>query len=544
MDPPAPPGPASIPTPARRTRVGGNHLHVETPAGSPAASIPWQSTRSHILDAASWFLVLLGLALALRLESDYGTWPLLGLVLPALRGLVSRNYRDRLRQAARTACSRIAAFSRAGGPLPIVPVLALVVAPAFGLNMLDGAILGAVDTHPVVPTAISLTREGNWDISEFARSRPRSLLHGRDGQLRACFQELDGRIYSAFPPGMVPWALAVAEPARILGADFDRPVTHLRLEKTTAALVAAVALGLFFLVSSTLGDAAAAAVMTGLLATGSAVFTTVGLGLWQHGGVVVWLLVALLVEFRSEGRPSARATIVQGLALGQMLSCRPTAALLVGLFGVWVLCRAPRRAFALGALAALSFLPWALLYQTLYHQPFGPHTIAMNTGRQYWNFFRARTIAGVLVSPSRGLFVYQPWAVLALATLSSRCSARERDTIGRGPTGWIGYAAVTGVLHIWLIAAWHDWSGGWCWGSRLLTDVIPLVGLLAVPTISRLLRVRGGSILLAAIALMGLSVHLPCVLRDAARWNAVTDHDRDLWSWPNAPFLYEGRAGR
>ena len=58
------------------------------------------------------------------------------------------------------------------------------------------------------------------------------------------------------------------------------------LEKVTAALVASLSLGLFFLTAARLGSPTAAGMVTLFLATGSGVFTTVGLGTWQHGGVL------------------------------------------------------------------------------------------------------------------------------------------------------------------------------------------------------------------------------------------------------------------
>ena len=59
----------------------------------------------------------------------------------------------------------------------------------------------------------------------------------------------------------------------------------------TAALVASLSLGLFFLTAARLGSPTAAGMVTLFLATGSGVFTTVGLGMWQHGGVLTSLLV-------------------------------------------------------------------------------------------------------------------------------------------------------------------------------------------------------------------------------------------------------------
>ena len=55
-------------------------------------------------------------------------------------------------------------------------------------------------------------------------------------------------------------------------------------------------------------------------------YSTVGQGLWQHDGVILWSLVLLLVEF-SRGRGGSAAGLrLQGLAAGCMLACRLSAA--------------------------------------------------------------------------------------------------------------------------------------------------------------------------------------------------------------------------
>jgi hypothetical protein len=418
--------------------------------------------------------------------------------------------------------------------------LAFVAAPAFVFDMANGRTEGAVDTRPVIPTAISLVRQGDWDVSEFAHSGGERMLRDHRGALAACFQVRGDRIYSAYPHGMVLFALPVTALSHLCGTDLDAWPVHIRLQKLTAALVMSLCLGLFFLTAARLGRPRAAAVATAYLATASALFTTAGMGLWQHGGVAFWLLLVLLVEFHTAGRPSGWGTLAQGLACGLLLTCRPTASLLVLAFGTWVLLRSPRRALATAAIAALTYLPCLALYLTVYGNPVGPATIVTNsTDRTLWQFGRLHTLMGVLFCPARGLFVYQPWALLALAM---PWSWRAVDASAPGaparPRGWPAFCGAAVALHVLLISCWYDWAGGWCWGSRLLTEVLPLLGLLCVGPIAALESSRWGRWLLVAIGVISLGPHIPCAFLGSARWNNVTDHAGDLWSWARAPFFY------
>ena len=494
-----------------------------------------------LLDLASLLVAAIGMVICLRAGSTAPFGPLLGLAIPAGRLVLSAEYRWRVGAGFLRIWGQVQHFSRGRGPIPWLAAFALVSLPFFVLDMVHRGSLVTFDTRPVIPTTVSLVREGDWDLREFDQPGTRRLLRDSDGQFHYCFQEVGGHIVSTFHSGMVPFALAVVAPAYLCGADLDSPRTLQYLEKVTAALVASLSLGLFFLTASRLGSASAAAMVTLFLATGSGVLTIVGLGVWQHGGVITWLLVAMLVEFSSRSAPDWRGLLVQGFALGQMLACRPTAGLLVAVFGLWVLVRSPRRGVLLGMTGLAAAAPWIAFYRLVYHSLLGPATVRTNVSAGLWSFFRIGPMLGTLVSPGRGLLVYQPWAILAVVTLITWPRLRARTDLTGGPSGWVAFAGLGSLLHLVLVSAWWDWPGGYSWGSRLSTDILPLLGLLAVPSAALLLESRVGRGLLLGLVLVGLAVHLPCILWDAHRWNWL--EPRDHWSWSNPPFLYRPPTG-
>jgi hypothetical protein len=494
-----------------------------------------------ILDGLSWVLAAAGLILMLSARAHYSNWLFLGLALPALRLVSFGSFRQRVMKAFRDQAGAVQAFAAGSGPVPWKGAALFVVVPVFLFVVSNGTLLGSIDTRPVIPTAVSLVREGNWDVSEFARGGTNSLIRDQSGEIPLSFQVRGDRIYSAFPSGMVLFAAPMAGLSRLSGANLDDRVVHLRLEKITAAFVAALCLGFFFLTASCLGSAQAAGTATVLLAISSSLYTTVGLGLWQHGGVVFWLLIALLVEFASDGAPTRKGSAIQGIACSGLLTCRPTAALLVAGLGIWIFLRSPRRALLTMVVATVAFLPCVAVYESLYGTVLGPLTIQLNMTGARWHFGRIDTLAGVFVCPGRGLFVYQPWAVLSLLALIPavrRLTSEKRLRVA--PLGWMAYCLIISAVHCVVVSSWFDWSGGYCWGSRLLTDIIPLLGLLCVPVLEWLGKRPQTRNIIVAVAVLGALTHFPCVYRNAASWNYVTDHEGDLWSWSNAPFLYEG----
>jgi hypothetical protein len=392
------------------------------------------------------------------------------------------------------------------------------------------------DTMPVVPTVVQLWQHGNRDLTGYL---PGNGYYRWDvcGPGRPYFvREVPGApgLYSTYPAGMEVFAWPGVLFAAALEFDLNDDTVQQWVEKLSASLLGGLCLGLFFLAALRVGPPPAALAVTWLLATGSVFTTTIGMLLWQQGGIVFWSLVVLLVELRSFGRVGWKGAVVQGIACGMMLACRPSAATFLVPFGVWVLARDWRRGLFVPAVAGLAFLPWAAVYQSLYRNPFGP---AMGFLSERW--FPGENVAGVLFSPGRGLLVFQPW-VLLLAMLAWR-PAREAEGY-TFPRGWPVFAAGVFACHTLLIGSWPVWWGGFCYGSRLMAEVVPVAGLLAVRPAAFLFRTRWGWAVVAAVGLLGFAVHAPCAYYDAWLWNALPisadAHPERHWDWSRPPFLY------
>ena len=339
-----------------------------------------------------------------------------------------------------------------------------------------------------------------------------------------------------YPAGMVPFAVAVTGAASALHVNLDNKMTQRHLEKMTAALVASMALGLYFLVALRLAPARAAWVSSALLAVGSGLFTTVGMGLWQHAGIIFWSLLIVWIEVRSPHRAlTAWDTVFQGFAAAQLVSCRLTSVTFLIPFGLWVLWRRPWRALVLGGASALAFLPWSWFYLRTYGSPFGPSTGFLSGS--LWSADLVEPVAAVLFSPSRGLLVYQPWILVGLAWLWPGVRQRTK-ALGALPVppgfGWFCLAAI--AAQVLLISAWGCWWGGWCWGSRLVVDSVPFCGLLCLRPLAALLESRRGRATVLVLAWLSLMAHLPCAYFHAYRWNAAAQFPEDAWSVTHSPF--------
>jgi hypothetical protein len=143
-------------------------------------------------------------------------------------------------------------------------------------------------------------------------------------------------------------------------------------------------------------------------------------------------------------------------------------------------------------------------------------------------------LAGVLASPSRGLFVYSPVLLFSLWGMAAAW---------RGGSAPLRALVVGVVLVVLTVAKWFIWWGGHSYGPRLLADLTPVLCFFLFPVAA----VLGRSPLLACLfwGLVGVSActHALGAFFYDARWDAVAGVERrpaGLWSWSRGPLAFHG----
>ena len=455
------------------------------------------------------------------------------LIVPAIGYLCSRAYRQDVRFGCRALWLGIEDFAP-HDRMPVAGAAIFIALPTIlvllGLRAGSDNMVSA-DSQPVMMEATNLFSRGTSDIGCFLGPAASTLPYYAT--------RTPVGIFSSYPSGMVVFALPTAAAARLAEADMSDGAVRLRLEKWTAACVAAGSLVLFFLLALHLADGTTALITTVLIGFGSAMYTTVGQALWQHGGVIFWVLFTFLAEFRiARGRAPIPWTALQALACAMMLACRLSSFIFLAVFGIWVLVRSPRRAGALLVLGSLAYLPWATFYHAIYGNVLGPSV--RQTAAGAWAFSLGEPWAAVLFSPCRGVLIYQPWLLLAAAGLV--CWTNRRHFSGRAlPAGWPWLCAVYMVLHVAMVSSWRIWDGGYCWGSRLASEIVPFGGLLAIPAIGACWRSSPGRYFVAALICWSAMFHVPAVLLKQDRWNdshVIAMSRAHIWAWSDPPYLF------
>lgn len=418
---------------------------------------------------------------------------------------------------------------------------ALVVAFAVFVVAVACPVITSYDSRWVVPTAISIERHGDLNLDEYGPAIARA--HGY------AVQRVHGHDYDVFPWGtavLVTPIVAIADRgAGLVGIDLEgyardqgatgREERALRLlEHAIASLIVAVTTGVLFLVVRETERRRVAYVAAGTFALATSALSVVSRALWSHGPAMLMVSWALLVAVRARNRPEVLGWT--GIPVAAAYVCRPTMSVAVVAFSVFVFVTARRmvlRYLAGAALVGVVFLSVNLAtYHTLLPAYFHPTRIGST--HTFWS-----ALAGTLMSPSRGLFVFSPVLIFALVGLTLRVR-------GRSATG-LDVVAVAGIVGCWLsVASFPVWWGGDTYGPRLMADTLPFFCLLLAPFIEWCSRSPGTTLqsrarfVFAGLLFLSVAVHVRgAVDKQTLQWNvepsAVTPSR--VWDWGDSQIL-------
>lgn len=386
------------------------------------------------------------------------------------------------------------------------------------------------DARASLLAAQTLLRTGSVHLEgELARGGGREAVLGGGWMVHT----QDGHLVPYYPVGPVIAALPAVAVANALGADMIVAAHDAGLQIVLAAACVIAAFVTLHAIAALALPAAEALGLALLLVLGTSVASSLATAFWTHDGFVVCWSVVLWLLARSElaGRPDAPWRV--GGLLAAALLFRPTALVLAAATFVYLLARPWRvlaralAAYAVGLAAVVStnLLVMERAVPAYYHPTNWPG------GRV------AAGLAGVLVSPSRGLFVFSPFLALALVGILWR-PARLR------PLFWLGLGSSAALVA--LVARQGNWWGGWCFGPRLLVDAVPGLAVALVLTLAaRPASAWPRRLVVAGLVVLGaasVAIHTVQGLYQPATydWNdapAIDAAPQRLFDWSDPQFL-------
>ena len=178
-----------------------------------------------------------------------------------------------------------------------------------------------------------------------------------------------------------------------------------------------------------------------------------------------------------------------------------------------------------------------------FHSLWGGYgAIGLGSAHPFYRHPIAAGLAGLLVSPAKGLFVFSPFLLFLFRGIRHRSLVRADSRLA--------VCLATAVAAQLLFYARTDWRGAACYGPRFLADALPaLVWLVAY-------GMRDGSRF--AWRSLACLVAISVVVEGVGALCYPNGHSDDrfyppdlsrqviapsVWAWRNFPFLVEARGG-
>ena len=365
--------------------------------------------------------------------------------------------------------------------IAVAAFLALIVFLGFNANMRS---ITAADTYAAryLPFSILVNHSVLLDpiVATVAQGRRAPFVKGQSDTAFWIRKGRDDHFVSMYPI-TVPLVIApLYLPAVVyLNANgwdpllFDR--TARIMEKLSASLIATGSAVLLYFLLRRRSSIRASMFLTIVYAFGTTTWGISSQALWQHGLAQLLIVAAMLLL---TGTSTTIRVAAVGFLCALIAANRPPDAILaagLGLYGLWW---AGRKA---PVLVASAMIPVGLLigYNLLVvGNIVGAYALHVNPSNFSDNMLEG--MAGLLFSPTRGLFVYSPF--LLFVPLLFGLALRDRKS--RVLTLAISISIVVQIVGYGLI----DWRQGISWGPRWLTDMVPLLMWMLPPILTALSR--------------------------------------------------------
>jgi hypothetical protein len=404
----------------------------------------------------------------------------------------------------------------------------------------NGREIGTYDSRPSELAARELLLRGTLSLNHAVGATPEyanrwGFILANDARYRA--------IYSPVPSVV---AAAVTWPFWRTGIfDVRAPLAVQLIGKATASMLVALAAAISYRTARRVLPRGRALLLAVGLALGTGWWSSASQTLWQSESAILGLTLAVAAFVRLDEDRGVRNSLLLGAGLALAGTSRPqlAPAIAILLLGVWI--RAPRRFAAVTtSCVALASVAIAAVNYRWFGHPLGalPLIADLNadvhaTGATFG--LRAEGPIGLLVSPSRGLFVFSPIALIAAWGI--------RDAIREGWRAAGIWCLCGAVAQFILYSAYSVWWGGHTYGPRYLLDILPLLVPAAAAALqrSRSLVWRGAMTIALCWSVVVAATGAFCYPHD--QWNSdPVDIDRDharLWSVSDAQILRCWKAG-
>ena len=375
----------------------------------------------------------------------------------------------------------------------------------------------------------SLLYEGNFNLNEYYTELTTYYPQPDDATLTPYYLRKNGENYYSIRPIWTSLlALPVYIPARVLNLEVNIELIRI-MSRISGAFITALSAGLFYLIlDKLLTNRNSKLFLLTVYAFATNSLSTSSQGLWQHGTSQLLLACAILTLLHKK-------YFFTGLILGLAVVSRPTNLLsfaILGLYLLFILAKETKLFskltikavlfYGLGGIlaVAIEFILNKLLFGVADNAAYGDQLSG-------WRNNIIEGFLGLWLSPSKGILPNSPILIFVLYGFYYLFK-KYRDN--KNLSILYPAAAIT-ILHTLIMGWWYSWYGGYSWGYRMASDILPFIVLLMIPFVKDFYE--KGKLKIITMLLLGLSIanHLAGFIFFDGVWHTIYDGKSKWWLW-------------
>ena len=388
------------------------------------------------------------------------------------------------------------------------------------------------DPHLALLTSQALIEKGTINIDSYRISVPVKQFSG--GSWQYIVNDKTHETFYIFPLGTSILSIPFVFVANCFGLNMIKNEDDSNLQFLITSIICILIFYLLYIIACNFLDKWVSLFLTLFLFLGSSLLSVMGTALWSFSYEIVFILLALKEIIKSEKGNKPKVVLI-AIFLALAWVCRPSALALIAVVGTWILIKHKSLIwlFFLGILIIL--IPFCTFsYFSLgqiipfYYNPF------------YWShsflgIYYFKVLMNVLFTPMRGLFTFTPILLIVFAGLFN--SKLRKNTFYK-------LLCFHFVIFILMLINKLDWYGGWCFGPRMCTDIIPSLSIMFFMVIKEWMPLSKLKMILISVLLAaGVFIHTIQGMYNlnVHNWNSNPDVSEGLpflcWNWRFPQFL-------
>ena len=368
-------------------------------------------------------------------------------------------------------------------------------------------------------------------------------------------RKIDGHYLSAFPVVTSMLAMPIYAVAflfvKVVTWDFLIVVSH----STAALIVSASGVLLYKLLKQNFATEKTSYLVSWIYLLGTLNYSLVSQALWQHGSAQFFTLLSLYSFYKNKNLNLFLAGLFSALAF----LTRPTTLVLLPLYFVLLYFNVAgnRHPFESQKFVSLlkkysviisGWVPVLLLfvwynsqyYKSIFNQGYADQAVSS------WQSRFPEGFLGLWISPSKGILVYSPIFIFSLVSVWLLLKKKLEHSASANRVSRKEYLLIffVVIVHTLVLGKWKHWYGGWSFGYRMASEILPYLAILLVPFVESVYFSRYRSFFYLAF-FVSVASQLHGIAFFDGVWHAAYDRGfvdtQWLWSLENSELAFNIR---